>query len=315
MHIIQKHIIEMTLPSSEDGFVWQEKIQRLSEEKITPALEELFDKLDIKDVTIEIDQISIELDYADADAFAKTFIESVRAALKKEIGNRIREKIQDEPAPPKSPQRFRSREIRLFFHFLENGTLPWWSDVKSIDELQEIILQSLSKTTRNDIAYIRNWLSETFRSESALRRFYWQFSETFRNRFLYFFNETHRQISGFVQGVVSDIVQHPGLFSIPSEEITEHINAIVLGQIFSDNYLNINILLEKILRTINPERIFRRTESALEQQAIVNRISAIIEARSRQYPGISGQLDIELLKEIIQSIPETNRRFPSPKTP
>jgi len=56
-HIIQKQIFDLTIPPDKDNFAFQQKISKISNNELSVALEELFDRYSDEENLIQIDEL------------------------------------------------------------------------------------------------------------------------------------------------------------------------------------------------------------------------------------------------------------------
>lgn len=296
MHIIQKNIIEIELPASEDAFIWQEMLVRLCEEKMEKMLEDLLDELDNPSATISIDQIQIELENISTKDFEKQFLEAFKTAIRIELIEKINVEKQVFSVLPNEFLLSQKSELQLFIYFLKNGTFPWWTKVASIAEIENKIIQYLSYESKENL---RKILAETFKNENVRRRFIFQFTENFQSKFLHFFDVKYEQTLGFFEAVFIEVSKLLYQENYSKKEINEVIKIELLNEIVEVKVLNISILFKNIFYQLNSKYSLINQKTAIEIENFIQKITFIFQEKKQTYSINSESIGFEVFKDNI----------------
>jgi Contractile injection system tape measure protein len=296
MHIIQKNIIEIELPASEDAFIWQETLVRLCEEKMEKILEDLLDELDSPNATISIDQIHIELENISTKNFEKQFLEAFKTAIRIELIEKINVEKQFFSVLPNEFLLSQKSEFQLFIYFLKNGTFPWWAKADSIAEIENKIIQYLSYESKENL---RRILAETFKNENVRRRFVFQFTENFQSNFLHFFDIKYEQIIGFFEAVFMEVSKLLYQENYSKKEVNKLIKIELLNNIIEGKVLNISILFENIFYQLNSKSSLINQKTAVEIEDFIQKITFVFQEKKQTYSINSENIDFEVFKDNI----------------
>lgn len=119
-HLISKQQFDLRLARPEEAHEIQRDISRLSSERLTPALEVLFDRLATPKQLIRLGRIELDVGAVSrrellSDAFTRKLIDLLEVVIVK---------ASDGSAPPAIVQPLRLGRFELWLYFLENGYLP-----------------------------------------------------------------------------------------------------------------------------------------------------------------------------------------------
>ena len=144
-HIIRSQILEVEIPSRRDHHVLSEEITELYYQQLKPQLEQLLDRLAPAGVIYNLDQLQLDLGTLDPrkldQVFSSRFLEAMEREIQKikpEISDVLEKSITADRNWAKKEQLSEKEQVRrAFVFFLENGRLPWWFEVESIQALEE----------------------------------------------------------------------------------------------------------------------------------------------------------------------------------
>ena len=167
MHQIQRQIIEVQVYGSEEGFRWQQDLERLGTGRLPQRLEAVFDQYSPKE-TVIIDRLELDLGSLAEGTFEEEFLK----AVEKNLGQQLAQLALS------SPQFGTFSAFDSFLYFLENGTLPWWSDGEVYRQfVQEAETpEGWNRWSEEQMERLTGVLRK---SPFALRRLRGQFSELF----------------------------------------------------------------------------------------------------------------------------------------
>lgn len=143
-HYIQAQHLTVDLPKGVDWHQMQEAMRQLLQGPILAEMEAILDQHTDPQQVIEIERLDIDLGVIPIHnwdtQFAERFLPAFRNAVRQSCSEAVKEKEK-----PGSPQETavirkdsRSKAAELLNYYLEKGSLPWWSDKES---LQQIIAQ------------------------------------------------------------------------------------------------------------------------------------------------------------------------------
>ncbi len=140
-HIINKVFVEVETTSKAKAFEIKDRLDMFLKERVFPILEKQFENLgkQVKYDIIRIDKVTFDIQVDQNFSY-----QQVQDAIIKNVRLQIQEHLQSEgitmPADNVHSEVFLSEEksdIASFFHFLEQGTLPWWGDKKTLHFLEQ----------------------------------------------------------------------------------------------------------------------------------------------------------------------------------
>lgn len=178
-HIIRKQVIELELPTQEGALGLQQKIGRLYRYDAINRLERVFDNLDLKGQTLRIPRLEINLGQIAPGQLEREFVDKCVQAIQRELQKRARQLGSD----LENGSLVGAQEIGqdAFFHFLENGILPWYADYEGLADFEERILEALPL---NSDQFKVSVISILRRNRLSITRLALQFSEHFLNTLL-----------------------------------------------------------------------------------------------------------------------------------
>lgn len=174
-HIIRKQLIELELSSQRGALDWQRKLSRLFQDKIKTDLGKVFDGFDLRETVLRIPKLEVDLGDISGPHWERHFTEKCIKAIKNEVQKVKNQQLSGVPSYH-FPEKKNSEAQAIFFHFLEKGTLPWHSSPIQIEELEKILLKSLSEAPGD----FPSALAAAFRRHpQMLDRLFGQFSQEF----------------------------------------------------------------------------------------------------------------------------------------
>ena len=130
-HIIEKINLEFNTTSENQGKQLERQSVDILQNKLLPRIEQLFENYGAQQ-NIQLENLSIEIDVSDPIRFEDQFIDQFLKQLAQKLDN-IPSKDHDEETKTKD----------LFVYFLQYGHFPWWSQIKSVKELEDLIFSIL----------------------------------------------------------------------------------------------------------------------------------------------------------------------------
>ena len=250
-HIIRRQVLDVELAGSEsDGLALQRRLPELARDWLTPALDEVLDRLVPADEHWLVDRL-----YVDAGAFApenleRGLIEAVTRAVDLYLRERgppsaiamapattSRAGRRTEPAsfgrvgPSDAIERRTAAKStqEALCHFLRTGVLPWWFQLTGNQTLEEVILEIWRAPDRPDAlpAHFARAVLDVVREATARKRLVRQFSSAFLGALL-------AGVSPESAATVREVLAGPGKMNIPAqvlEDFAEHVwaSAFVLA--------------------------------------------------------------------------------------
>jgi hypothetical protein len=139
VHIINKQVFDLRMPSRENAFAVQGRVSELYQEKILPILNKVLNELVPPGEVIVIDKIEIDL-----ETIAEHELEEKLPVI---FAGKIREELAAHLRSPAKKIASSVSNIELLKQFLQSGKLPWWAGKQQPDpgQLVEDLLVSNSR--------------------------------------------------------------------------------------------------------------------------------------------------------------------------
>jgi len=202
-HIIQKQVVELTVPDKQLALSLQSEASMLVRNFINTKLEEICDKFCGTDEVLKIDKLTIDLGSIGHSDFRDTFINKTPGRFEDIILQEINDKLVSTVAAPKGREDVAGfqkdesagiistseKELECLVHFLKTGILPW-NIVKEKGFSIEKVFQNILKTNPAQLKLI---LKQLLRDVVICRRFDYQFSEEIKTEALKLFQPSHSE--------------------------------------------------------------------------------------------------------------------------
>ncbi len=189
-HSIQRHILEIAVPSEKEYQEIQDKASSLCREVLPEILERLFNDLDIGDRVLQIPKMEIDLQNLPQNNWEETFLSRFEKQMKKQLLKKKNNARQRKPGSPvledESPEEHlltsEQNIWQSFFQFLKNGDIDNQGPHFDFQEFENEIIGSLEDTGRR--SEFLQGLKSLYKSQTGIiRRLAAQFSRTFLLRF------------------------------------------------------------------------------------------------------------------------------------
>lgn len=125
-NIILKTVLDVHYNGSHDGLALQHEVGEWCRNELTKALDEQLDRLDTPGIIVKVDSLDIDVNIEDQQNWLQ--------ALLPEITRQLIEKSSD---AVKKQVGIQQNFMQAFFHFLEHGSLPWWSPIQGQQDLTD----------------------------------------------------------------------------------------------------------------------------------------------------------------------------------
>lgn len=115
----------MEVPSQVDSWKMSDNFKDIFNRDVLPRLEKVCDEMSFnQQFTLKLDKLSIDVGSINTNEIAETWAEKIEQNFRKELQKYTSEKLNSEEKQVLlSPEQ---SELEVFFHFLENGVLPWY---------------------------------------------------------------------------------------------------------------------------------------------------------------------------------------------
>jgi len=131
-HIIQKQSFEIGFENPETTFGLQDQVAQVFYENLKPRMEKMFDEMFDNDQHVIIDRLEIDLGTLQQENWEQEFTDRALEKLKISLATTQKDIID--------ARHYRSqRAFEIFFFYLENGFMPWNSNVSTIAELETFL--------------------------------------------------------------------------------------------------------------------------------------------------------------------------------
>ena len=140
-HYIQAQHLTVDLPKGVDWHQMQEAMRQLLQGPILAEMEAILDQHTDPQQVIEIERLDIDLGVISIHnwdtQFAERFLPAFQNAVRQSCSVAVKEK--EMPGSPQETAAIRkdswSKAAELLNYYLEKGSLPWWSDKESLQQL------------------------------------------------------------------------------------------------------------------------------------------------------------------------------------
>ena len=181
LHIIQKQVIDITLPNATAALEWEATQRRDFTTSINKQLERCFDDYDKNGDHLIIEKLDLDLGVFTTSDLQEEMPGRLYSKLykileehSKEAITGMRDTVSYYSETPKAGRFYSGQQGQLeaLFFFLDKGHLPWWgSELANWDENW---LRSLSE---NEIGRFKNFIS--LKDEKPVKRLTTQFNDSF----------------------------------------------------------------------------------------------------------------------------------------
>jgi len=166
-NIIKKTIIDLQYNGSEDAFDLQKKITDWSGKSLASTLENVFEKIKVSDNILIIDKMELDIVIDEQGNWVESLSKEVADQLIKHL-----ESYKDsDNVSGIIKKSVNGNFFEAFIYFLQQGVLPWWSDIKD----QNIFFEQLDKLLQTGLMpEMKTTLSSLFAEEKIIQRTIWQ---------------------------------------------------------------------------------------------------------------------------------------------
>lgn len=176
-HVIQKQHLHVDFDGPEaEAAELQRRLQRFCHDYLLPVIEVTLNEQVPQDEHLYLEQLVI-----DAGTIP---LERLEADLAPAIRKELQHSLGEELAAPRENSRRRNNlqaMTEVFLHFLEHGSLPWWCQLPTGKELEQVLLECWLGQNHVDAVVVA--LEDALfplRKKEAQTRLVLQFSESFR---------------------------------------------------------------------------------------------------------------------------------------
>ena len=130
-NIILKTVLDVHYNGSRDSIALQHEVGEWCRNDLAKALGEQFDRLETPGIVVKIDSLDIDVNINDQQNWLHAVLPEITRQLVEKSSDAVQKQVG-----------VQQNLLRAFFHFLEHGTLPWWSSV----QVQRELLEGLAQT-------------------------------------------------------------------------------------------------------------------------------------------------------------------------
>ncbi|MFK0731368.1 MAG: contractile injection system tape measure protein [Gloeotrichia echinulata GP01] len=200
-HIIKKQIIELQLNSQHGAVEMQNKVSKIYFSQAIPLIDDLCNQFSDLDTIQRIDTLEINLGNIDINNLEQDFITKLAAELRQQLTKKIL--LANSPVPAQlqanstnnlqfSNNNNINSELELFSYFILTGTLPWWTEKLSKEELEECCDRLITTSPLQ----LKSILWESFKHETQLKRIIYHFGDAILLKIACLFVPSLSQVDG-----------------------------------------------------------------------------------------------------------------------
>lgn len=190
-HIINRHVLELTIRDKEIVWGVQNKTSALVKEKLHPELDKLFNRLTSDDEIVRIDKLVIDLGTIQDNSLEEVFVETAIRKISQQVNSLIAEGKSSATQELEKKNKADGRDLLItnklsdyldqFLFFLKNGYFPWWHENPGAEKFSP---QSLSRNIFKEILNVDNdLLKNTFlpllKNQKVRKRLIYQYNHSY----------------------------------------------------------------------------------------------------------------------------------------
>ena len=164
-HTIHKQKLILKVQTETGGYLFQTQVSELLQNSLRDDMELLFDAIIPSNAILRIDTLHLDLGTIDTSNFEQQFTERFLTKLEHALSNSKKAVT----TPSQSLQ-------ETLYHFLQKGTLPWYSAVKNIRLWEEDIMRTFAA---EDWSELFKWFNNNQENKLLIQRLVNQFSDSF----------------------------------------------------------------------------------------------------------------------------------------
>jgi len=187
-HIINRQVLELTIPERGRAQLIQNKISEIVRYKLNPVLDATFSKLADSDEIIRIDKLVIDLDTIAENDLENEFVERTVKEISNKISVLIKSGVKTARQTPVNGKSLgvgagftsttKSKDVlEQFVYFLQFGHFPWWhvrSEKKAFHKTEKLD-EIFSEILKFDKTILKNALLPVLRKHAVRQRLMFQF--------------------------------------------------------------------------------------------------------------------------------------------
>ncbi len=187
-HTIRLQYLHVEVNGTEsDALALQNRLSKLSQDWLMPALERIFDHCVPADENWFIARLEIDAGTLNIDSLEQDLADIVAKAVEKTIQEQITISVDKPVAETRNVQRKTSHQSidEAFVYFLQTGRLPWAFHLPKNKSLESVLLNSWNQSGRNYLYaedMVRNVLAAAIPRKRLLRQFSADFLQTLLNQ-------------------------------------------------------------------------------------------------------------------------------------
>lgn len=258
-HIINRHVLELTIHDKENVWAVQNKTSALVKEKLHPELDKLFNRLTSDDEIVRIDKLVIDLGTIQENSLEEVFVETAIRKISQQVNSLIAEGKSSATQKLEQKNKADGRDLLItnklsdyldqFLFFLKNGYFPWWHENPGAEKFSP---QSLSRNIFKEILNVDNdLLKNTFlpllKNQKVRKRLIYQYNHSYLYELLKKLN------AGLLQNLSAQlrILQHCSGSVLPEKNLTACFYEISLQYFVNEQFLKSSdeqvVFLKKML--------------------------------------------------------------------
>ena len=129
--IILKTVLDLHYNGGRDGIALQHAIGEWCRSDLSKTLAEQLDRLDTPGIVVKIDSLDIDVNINDQDNWLEVLLPEIARQLVEKSSVAVQKQVE-----------VQRNFLQAFFHFLEHGSLPWWSPIQGQQELTDGLAQT-----------------------------------------------------------------------------------------------------------------------------------------------------------------------------
>lgn len=181
-HLIYKQKVVLHVSHEQDALGLQKKVRDLFKYELSDHLQQMLDDLFPEEAVTRIDSLQLDLGKISTQNFENEF----KAAFLESLKENLQASKDDAlTRPDESIKSSARRNLDTFLHFLEHGSLPWYSTKLNIKEWEQQLLEAFSDQEYKAVLNLLGYKSAV--NATVIERLVRQFSKSLPQALLFAF--------------------------------------------------------------------------------------------------------------------------------
>ena len=176
--VIKKQIFDLRLSSTRNSWQIKNKLSWINQNKISPLLANICERMDTLEITFHIEKIEVELGVVQLANLQQILLAKIEQIFTKVLNEKIKNlKLAKTVENANSQNVFKLNEaenaLRYLYYFCTTGMCPWWVQSKQLD-----LTKCVRFLTQKAPKELKSSLLKLLPQERYIQRLIWQLPES-----------------------------------------------------------------------------------------------------------------------------------------